>query len=93
MRVCLSVTSLGFLEGGGHRWAYLNWALGLKSIGCEVTWLEEVADRIPDGLHGPRPAHSRAYASPSASPRPSQGSLPIRAGSPLIGRVSHPLDD
>jgi hypothetical protein len=48
MRVCLSVTSLGFLEGGGHRWAYLNCALGLKSIGCEVTWLEEVADRIPD---------------------------------------------
>ncbi len=35
----------------------------------------------------------RAYASPASSPRPSQGSLLARAGSPLAGRVSHPLDD
>ncbi len=41
----------------------------------------------------PRPTHLRAYASPAASPRPAQGSLPARAGSPLAGRVSHPLDD
>ena len=41
----------------------------------------------------PRPTRSRAYASPAASPRPSQGSLPARAGSPLARRVSHPLDD
>ena len=40
-----------------------------------------------------RPTRSRAYASPSASPRPSQGSLSARAGSPLAERVSHPLDD
>jgi len=44
-------------------------------------------------LHGPRPTRSRTYASPGALPRPSQGSLPTRAGSPLAGRVSHPLDD
>ena len=41
----------------------------------------------------PRPTCSRAYASPVALPRSSQGSLPARAGSPLAGRVSHPLDD
>ena len=41
----------------------------------------------------PRPTRSRAYASPVALPRPAQGSLPARAGSPLAGRVSHPLDD
>jgi hypothetical protein len=41
----------------------------------------------------PRPTCSRAYASPASLPRPSQGSLPARAGSPLAGRVSHPLDD
>ena len=41
----------------------------------------------------PRPTRSRAYASPVVSPRPSQGSLPARAGSPLAGRVSHPRDD
>jgi hypothetical protein len=40
----------------------------------------------------PRLTRSRAYASPASLPRPSQGSLPARAGSPLAGRVSHPLD-
>ena len=30
---------------------------------------------------------------PTALPPPAQGSLPTRAGSPLVGRVSHPLDD
>ena len=40
----------------------------------------------------PRLTRSRAYASPISLPRPSQGSLPARAGSPLAGRVSHPLD-
>ena len=41
----------------------------------------------------PRPTRLRAYASPNTSPRTAQGSLPARAGSPLAGRVSHPLDD
>ncbi len=40
----------------------------------------------------PRPTYSRAYASPISLPKPSPGSLPTRAGSPLAGRVSHPLD-
>jgi len=40
----------------------------------------------------PRPTCSRAYASPAPLPRPSQGSLPARAGSPLARRDSHPLD-
>jgi hypothetical protein len=35
----------------------------------------------------PRPTRSRAYASPISLPRPSQGSLPARVGSPLAGRV------
>ena len=45
------------------------------------------------GAAVPRPARSRAYASPMAFLPPSQGWLPARAGSPLAGRVSHPLDD
>ena len=35
----------------------------------------------------------RTYASPDPLPVPAQGSLPARAGSPLTGRDSHPLDD
>jgi hypothetical protein len=45
------------------------------------------------GPHSPRPTRSRAYASPAASPRPSQGSLPAGAAYPFAGRASHPLDD
>ena len=41
----------------------------------------------------PRPTRSRAYASPTSLPRPSPGSLPTRAGSPLAGRDLHPLDN
>ena len=41
----------------------------------------------------PRPIRSRAYASPVPLPRPSQGSLPARAGLPLAGQVSHLRDD
>lgn len=41
-RVWLVATTLYFPEGGGHFWAYLNWALGLRALGCHVTWLEPV---------------------------------------------------
>ncbi len=50
--------------------------------GCDVS-----------GADSPRLTRSRAYASTTPSPRPLQGSLPTRAGSPLAGRASHPLDD
>src|SRR5204863_9989508 len=39
-KICLWANTLTYPEGGGHLWVYLNWALGLKSLGCEVTWLE-----------------------------------------------------
>ena len=44
------------------------------------------------GPHAPWPTCSHAYASPTLFPRPAQGLLPARAGSPLAGRDSHPLD-
>jgi hypothetical protein len=28
-------------------WVYLNWALGLKAVGCRVIWLELVDQRVP----------------------------------------------
>ena len=45
------------------------------------------------GATYPRPTRSCTYASPDPLPVPAQGSLPARAGSPLAGRDSHPLDD
>jgi hypothetical protein len=29
-----------FPEGGGHWWVYMQYALGLRRLGCEVYWLE-----------------------------------------------------
>jgi hypothetical protein len=38
--VCLLAKAIDYPEGGGHVWVYLNWALGLRSCGCNVIWLE-----------------------------------------------------
>ncbi len=46
IRVCLLANALKYPEGGGHLWEYLNWALGLRALGCEVIWLE-VAPTTP----------------------------------------------
>ena len=42
LSVCLSASTIGYPEGGGHLWVYLNWALGLRAQGCRVIWLESV---------------------------------------------------
>jgi hypothetical protein len=31
---------MNFLEGGGHFWVYMQYAQGLRQLGCEVYWLE-----------------------------------------------------
>ncbi|HEX6813213.1 MAG TPA: hypothetical protein VF384_16435 [Planctomycetota bacterium] len=31
---------VNFPEGGGHFWVYLQYALGMRRVGCEVWWLE-----------------------------------------------------
>lgn len=46
-RVCLLVNTLSYPEGGGLHWVYLNWALGLRALGCQVIWLERVAPNRP----------------------------------------------
>jgi hypothetical protein len=41
--VCITpAKTLEYPEGGGHLWAYLNWALGLRGLGCKVIWLEGI---------------------------------------------------
>src|SRR4051812_5542445 len=41
LRICLCANTLGYAQGG-HLWVYLNWALGLRALGCDVLWMEEV---------------------------------------------------
>jgi hypothetical protein len=45
--VWLAVDTLCYPEGGGHLWFYLNWALGLRALGCNVVWLEPADTDIP----------------------------------------------
>jgi hypothetical protein len=45
--VCLAANTLEYPEGGGHLWVYLNWALGLRALGCRVIWLEAVESGTP----------------------------------------------
>jgi hypothetical protein len=53
--VCLAANCVGYPEGGGHLWVYLNWALGLRALGCRLIWLERVG-----GPRGVPPAHAAA---------------------------------
>jgi hypothetical protein len=47
IKVCLCAQTIAYPQGGGHQWVFLNWALGLRALGCEVFWLELVAPHIP----------------------------------------------
>ena len=51
MTICLTPAgTLNYDEGGGHFWAFLNWALGLRSLGYRVIWLELVGALSPQRL-------------------------------------------
>ena len=46
LTVCLAPTrTLTYPDGagGGHFWAYANWALAFEAVGCRVIWLECIA--------------------------------------------------
>nr|NIN64481.1 hypothetical protein [Anaerolineae bacterium]NIN94714.1 hypothetical protein [Anaerolineae bacterium]NIQ77782.1 hypothetical protein [Anaerolineae bacterium] len=43
----LSARTFNYPQVGGHFWVYLNWALGLRALGCQVIWLEAVSPRVP----------------------------------------------
>lgn len=47
---------LKYLEGGGHFWVYMQYAQGLRQLGCEVYWLERVQSVDP------RPGRPRVEA-------------------------------
>lgn len=45
--VCLAAKTLHIPQAGGALWVYLNWALGLQALGCDVIWLEAAMPRAP----------------------------------------------
>jgi hypothetical protein len=46
-RVCFTAKNIYYLKGGGHFWVPLNWALGLRALGCDVIWLELIDPSTP----------------------------------------------
>ena len=49
LTVCLApANTIGYPQGGGHLWVYLNWALALRAIGCRVIWLEGIDPAVRD---------------------------------------------
>jgi hypothetical protein len=48
LTVCLAPAhTVAYPNGGGHFWVYLQWALGLRALGCRVIWLEQVDPAEP----------------------------------------------
>ena len=47
LTIWLSAKTLKHPHAGGHFWVYLNWALGLRSLGCNVVWLEPIDPATP----------------------------------------------
>ena len=47
LTVCLGAYTLRYLQGGAYMWMFLNWALGLRSLGCRVVWLDSVPPDAP----------------------------------------------
>jgi hypothetical protein len=47
LNVWIAAKTLHCLEAGGHFWVYLNWALGLRSLGCKIVWLEVLNHHMP----------------------------------------------
>jgi hypothetical protein len=63
--VCLRPTdTLDYLNGGGHLWLFLNWALGLVACGCRVIWLEGVRPGMPLQELEARVARLKSYLEP-----------------------------
>ena len=47
LKVCVFPNAIGYVDGGGYLWEYLNWALGLRALGCDLVWLEAVSPTAP----------------------------------------------
>jgi hypothetical protein len=45
--IWLSARTLHHPKVGGHFWVYLNWALGLRALGCDLVWLEPASPNTP----------------------------------------------
>jgi len=64
LKVCLSTANTLMYPQGGHLWVFINWALGLRACGCEVTWLDVVPPSLPLDELSARYEHLRGVLHP-----------------------------
>jgi len=64
VKVCLSTAGTLSYPQGGHLWVFINWALGLKSCGCDVTWLDIAPATLPIDELGAKYEHLRMTLQP-----------------------------
>lgn len=58
LTVCIAPgNTVGYPNGGGHLWVYLQWALALRACGCRVIWLEGID--LADGHDSPAARNRR----------------------------------
>jgi hypothetical protein len=77
LTVCLSPTdTLHYPQGGGHLWVFLNWALGLRALGCEVIWLQMVSHQESTSAPKRRLRRSGLVESPDSPARELQIEVP-----------------
>lgn len=92
--VCLAPANpVAYTHGGGHLWVYLQWALGLRAVGCRVIWLEvidpeEPAERSAAGVAALR-AHLARFGLEECLALTSPDGAPI---APEVARPSLDLD-
>jgi hypothetical protein len=60
MKVVISPHNVvSYPEGGGHFWVYLQYVQGLRSLGCDVWWMEEFVSSADSSLDRARVAALR----------------------------------
>jgi hypothetical protein len=85
--VCLGAGALDYPggKGSGHTWVFLNWALGLRSLGCRVIWLESAPPHISVDVARERLTILRRFLKPY---RFEEIALASSNGGPPVGQVA-----
>jgi hypothetical protein len=62
--VCVGTANTLTYPQGGHLWVFLNWALGFRSLGLDVVWLDMVGPNSDPSIIAAQLAELRARISP-----------------------------
>lgn len=64
MHICLSAPNTLKYPDGGHLWVFLNWALGFRSLGHQIVWLDVQHLKLTEAQFDAKLATLRARLEP-----------------------------